>query len=270
MTALAIGCVGIALLCVPGPAGAARLGDIAPRDAHAAPPSRSARPVTTAVLAGAALIGFLVAGPGGGVAAVVGAGTVRRRRSAGRAAGDAAAIATEVADALRRITGELRSGAHPAVALGGVRSDGARAQQVLADAAAAAQLGDDVGRALRREAGLRPVVAVDLLRLADTWSLAERHGIPLADLLDDARRTIGWRVQFGRRVHAQLAGPRATAAVLAALPAVGLLLGQLLGADPVGVLRSSVLGQLLLVVGAGLTAAGFAWCDRILCAAVPQ
>jgi tight adherence protein B len=47
-------------------------------------------------------------------------------------------------------------------------------------------------------------------------------------------------------------------------------LGQLIGADPVGVLRGGPVGQVLLVVGVGLAAAGATWCDHILRSAVPR
>ena len=86
--------------------------------------------------------------------------------------------------------------------------------------------------------------------------------------LASPRSDIAWRVGYARRVQAQLAGPRATAVVLSVLPGLGLLLGQLLGADPVGVLRDGALGQTLLVTGVGLATAGFTWCDRILRTAV--
>jgi tight adherence protein B len=81
---------------------------------------------------------------------------------------------------------------------------------------------------------------------------------------------IRWRVRFGASVQALLAGPRATAGVLTALPGLGVALGQLLGADPIGVLRAGPLGQVLLVVGIGLVAAGRAWTDQILRRAVPR
>jgi tight adherence protein B len=212
--------------------------------------------------------GFLIAGTGGLIAATVLVLVVRRRRHARSLDATATATSGEVADALRRITDELRAGAHPAAALTGARGDGPLAAAVLADAAAAARLGDDVPRALRRVAAQCPGVAADLLRIAGSWSLAERHGVPLADLLDRARSDIAWRVGYARRVQAQLAGPRATAVVLSVLPGLGLLLGQLLGADPVGVLRDGALGQTLLVTGVGLATAGFTWCDRILRTAV--
>ena len=149
-------------------------------------------------------------------------------------------------------------------------ADGARARLVLAPAAAAARLGAGVPAALTQEARQRPEIALDLRRVADAWALAERHGIPLAELLAGAQSDIRWRVGYAARVRAQLAGPRATATVLTALPALGLVLGQLVGADPVGVLRDGLLGQVLLVVGVALTAAGMAWVEHILRTAVPR
>ena len=124
--------------------------------------------------------------------------------------------------------------------------------------------------ALRRAVAQRPDVAADVERVAGAWALSERHGIPLADLLTGAQEDIRWGLRFGGTVRAQLAGPRATATVLTVLPVVGLGLGQLLGADPVAVLRGGVLGQLLLVVGVALAAAGSAWTDHILRSAVPR
>ena len=41
-------------------------------------------------------------------------------------------------------------------------------------------------------------------------------------------------------------------------------------ADPVGVLRGGLLGQALLVTGVALAAAGVAWSEQILRAAVPR
>lgn len=223
----------------------------------------------TPVLAAGGL-GLLLAGPAGAVAGALVAQTVRARRRGQRQEAAAAATAAELADAVRRMTDELRTGSHPATALDGVAADGQLAREVLARAAVAARLGDGVAAALRRDAGRRPEVAQDVERIATAWSLAERHGIPLADLLDRAHADIRWRARFGATVRAQLAGPRATATVLTVLPLLGLGLGQLIGADPLGVLRSGLLGQALLVIGVGLATAGMAWSDHILRAAVPR
>ncbi|HEX3260852.1 MAG TPA: secretion system protein, partial [Pseudonocardia sp.] len=157
---------------------------------------------------------------------------------------------------------------HPAVALAGVTADGPVAARLLTPAATAARLGDDVPAALRRVQDT--AVTTELARTAAAWSLAERHGVPLADVLAGVHDDIRWRVRFGASVQATLAGPRATAGVLTALPGLGVALGQLLGADPIGVLRGGPLGQVLLVVGLGLVAAGRAWTDQILRRAVPR
>jgi tight adherence protein B len=221
-----------------------------------------------AILGG--LLGLLLAGPAGAAAGALVALTVRSRRARLRTANAAAATAEQLADALRRITDELRAGSHPAAALVGVDGDGPRAQEVLAPAAAAARLGDDVPTALRRAGELRPGITADVERVAAAWSLAERHGIPLAALLTGAQEDIRWRFRFGNTVRAQLAGPRATATVLTVLPVLGLVLGQLLGAHPIAVLRGGVLGQVLLLTGVALVAAGSGWTERILRSAVPR
>lgn len=264
MRAAACALLSAALLCLPRPSGAARLAHRRPAGAR----RRRQWGLPGQLLLGG-VAGGLAAGPGGAIAGVVVALVVRRRR-ARRASGVAAALAAgQLADALRRITDELRAGGHPATALAACAADGPLAAALLAPAAAAAGLGDDVPAALRRAGADRPEVAADLDRVAATWSLAEHHGIPLADLLADAHDAIRWRLRFSAGVAAQLAGPRATATVLTTLPLLGIGLGQLMGADPLATLRDGVLGQALLVLGVGLIAAGNAWTERILSAAVP-
>jgi tight adherence protein B len=255
-----------ALLCAPGPVARRRLADMYP----AGVPGRLPSLGTVLPIVLACLVGLLAAGPAGACAGALLAVIVRRRRRRAAATRASAGTAEQLADALRRITDELRAGSHPTAALAGVEADGPLAREILAPAAAAARLGDDVPAALRRAATVRPGVAADIERVADAWALAERHGVPLAELLADAQEDIRWGFRFGNTVRAQLAGPRATAAVLTALPVVGIGLGQLLGADPIAVLRGGVLGQALLVVGAGLAAVGSTWTDHILRSAVPR
>jgi tight adherence protein B len=221
-----------------------------------------------AVAAGAA--GLVAAGPGGAAAALLVAVVVRRRRVSARERRAAGATADELAGALRRMTDELRAGGHPVTALAGCAADGPLATRLLAPAAAAAGLGESVAAALRSAGDSAGAARADLDRIATAWALAERHGVPLADLIADAHDAIRWRRRFAAEVAAQLAGPRATATVLSALPALGLALGQLVGADPLGVLRGGLLGQALLVTGVGLAVAGSAWSDRILAGAVPR
>jgi tight adherence protein B len=83
-------------------------------------------------------------------------------------------------------------------------------------------------------------------------------------VLDAVRRDLDHRARAAGRLTAALAGPRATAAVLAALPLVGLLLGQAVGAAPWRVLTGSVAGQVLLVLGSGLACIGVIWSARLV------
>ena len=250
-----------------GPVGTARLADLHHR------PGGALRVGTLPAVAAAglgAVAGLLALGVAGAVAGAGVAATWHRRRCRGRLDRAAASAATELADALGRITEELRAGAHPAAALAGVRADGPLARATLGPAATAAALGDGVPTALTTEARRRPNLARELHRVAGAWALADRHGVPLADLLAGVHADVRWRVTYAARVRAQLAGPRATAGVLTALPGLGLALGELVGADPLDVLRGGLLGQLLVVVGVGLAMAGAAWTRRILRAAVPR
>jgi tight adherence protein B len=64
-------------------------------------------------------------------------------------------------------------------------------------------------------------------------------------------------------VASALAAPRATARLLALLPAVAVLMGTGLGARPLDVLLGTPVGGLLLVAGLSLTAVGVAWTDRL-------
>ena len=91
-----------------------------------------------------------------------------------------------------------------------------------------------------------------------------RNGVPTASLLEALRRDLVQRAEFVARTEAGLAGPRATAMVLAGLPVLGLGLGELMGAHPVGVLLGSPFGSILLVLGVVLAAVGVVWSDAIV------
>ncbi len=223
----------------------------------------------------AAGIGALLAGPGGGLAAAMVTGTVVVRRRAGRDCWTAATAATGLSDALGILVAELRAGAHPGDAItaaaetqgDGSPNVGTDVVRALSAVAAAARLGGDVPAVLR-SVGPAPLRAW-LGRLADAWSLADRYGIPLADLLDAVRSDTEHRVRFAAEVQARLAGPRATAAVLAGLPLLGLALGQAVGAAPLRVLCQTVVGQVLLVIGTAATCIGVLWSARLVSGAVP-
>jgi tight adherence protein B len=165
--------------------------------------------------------------------------------------------------ALDVLVGELRVGAHPAAAFGVAANevDGATAAG-LRSVAARARMGADVAdgiRSVARESAL----PAQWERLAVCWLLAQGYGLGIATMLQAAQRDLAQRQRFTARVSAGMAGARATAAVLAALPVIGIALGQLIGADPVRFLLSRGPGGWLLVIGVAFACAGLLWSDRI-------
>ncbi|SHE73095.1 type II secretion system F family protein [Streptoalloteichus hindustanus] len=210
------------------------------------------------------LAGLLLAGPGGAVAGAVTVGTVWARWRARRAEAQRVSAVANLARALRLLVAELRAGAHPATAAEGATADAdPQVATVLTTLAAASRLGGDMNLALRAASGEHPVFGDALEGLANAWALSERFGVPLADLVDALCADLDHRVRFTRQVHAGMAGPRATAAVLAALPLLGVLLGEAVGASPWSVLTTSTAGQALLAIGACLICAGLTWSARL-------
>lgn len=98
--------------------------------------------------------------------------------------------------------------------------------------------------------------------------LAAQTGAPLADVLDRVGAAMAQDAEAAGQRRAALAGPRATARVLAWLPAAGVALGLSLGADPVSVLLDGGAGTGLLVVGGSLALGGHRWSRRCVRGAV--
>jgi tight adherence protein B len=214
-------------------------------------------PVRWEVVAAASSVLAGVPPPLAGVA-VVAALTLpyaRRRLATARAA---RAAEEAVPEACRAVAAELRAGAPPPVALARAAND---APEPLAGhlhrAAAAAQLGTGT---VAWPPSLAPVAAL--------WQVAADNGNGLADGLDRLAEALAADQRQRADVAAQLAGPRASAAVLAALPAFGLLLGAALGADPFRFLLGTPAGAACLVAGVALDAAGTLWVRRIATQAV--
>lgn len=165
--------------------------------------------------------------------------------------------------ALDVLVGELRVGAHPVRAFGVAAGETAGAvAESLRTVAARARLGADVAAGLRAAAKSSALPA-HWDRLALCWQLASEHGLAIATLMRAAQRDIAERQRFSARVTSSMAGARATAAILAGLPALGVLLGQLIGARPLAFLLDGRAGGWLLVVGSTLACGGLMWADRI-------
>jgi tight adherence protein B len=165
--------------------------------------------------------------------------------------------------ALDVLVGELRVGSHPVRAFGVAAEETVGGVAVsLRAVAARAKLGADVTGGLRAAAQSSSLPA-QWDRIAVCWQLASDHGLAIATLMGAAQRDIAERQRFSARVASGMAGARATATILAGLPVLGVLLGQLIGARPLGFLLSGHAGGWLLVVGATLACAGLLWSDRI-------
>ena len=94
--------------------------------------------------------------------------------------------------------------------------------------------------------------------------LAARTGAPLAEVIDVLVSGVAEAAEADELRRTALAGPRATARLLAWLPAGGIALGTVLGADPVAVLLGGGAGGLCLVGGGALFLAGHRWVQALV------
>ncbi|ANI42345.1 type II secretion system F family protein [Mycolicibacterium vaccae] len=202
--------------------------------------------------------------PGAALAVGMLAATLLGRARATQRRRDSVAEAVSLQGALDVLVGELRIGAHPVAAVRAAAHESNQAVSgSLTGVAARALLGADVADGLRA-AGRRSLLPGYWERLGVCWGLAQNQGLAIATLMQAAQRDIAERERFRGRVDAGLAGARATAAILAGLPVLGMLLGHMIGADPLGFLLSGGAGGWLLVIGTGLVCAGLLWSDRIM------
>lgn len=242
----------VALLVLPSSVARRRLAGLRRGSGPRWKPPKPNQPL--AVLAGIAL--GIPLGVGGAVAGGLLGATVWRvyREAIGQRGRLDASVA--LADGLKAFVAELRSGAHPAKAAIGAAEDAQPpATEVLLAIAATSARGGDVEAAL--------VDFPDARHLARAWRLSAVPGVPLAEVLDAVRRDLDRRTAFAGQVHARMAGPRASAAVLAGLPLFGVLLGELGGGSPLAVLTDTAPGQVLLVTGVVLICAGLRWSGRL-------
>ncbi|WP_426563886.1 type II secretion system F family protein [Angustibacter sp. McL0619] len=96
------------------------------------------------------------------------------------------------------------------------------------------------------------------------WRLAERTGAPLSDVLDGVAGALRDESALAADVEAALAGPRATVRLLMVLPVGAVLLGQLIGADPVRVLTTTGPGRVCALAGLLLLGLGRWWMAHLV------
>lgn len=258
---LAGAAVGV-LLAVPA-AGPLRLADVT---LTARPPSsgRSGLPLPLGALVLVAVLAAALAGPVAAALALV-AGLVLMRVAA-RRRHDAEA-GRERAGALHAcgvLAGELAAGRAPAEALGAAAEVASGpVRDALRSGASAARLGGDVPAALVAHAE-RSAAPGALRSLAACWTVCAQSGGGLSAAALRLEEGLRAEAAQRRRVDAELAGPRATAALLAVLPGGGLLLAAGVGADPLHVLLETRFGLVCLVLGLGLDGLGLLWTDRLV------
>jgi tight adherence protein B len=218
------------------------------------------------LLGGAAVVGAGAVAPVGVVPALLllgGAAAGLRLRRARAVAAARRLERSRAVEACGALAGELRAGRAPADALLAAADLAVGpSRDALSAAAGAARLGGDAAAALRPPDGT--AVPEVLHSLAACWTVCSGSGSGLAAAVE--RLEEGLRADSARRraVEAELAGPRATAGLLAVLPVAGLLLATGLGADPVDVLLSTPLGLACLTGGLLLDGAGLWWTGRLV------
>ncbi len=212
-------------------------------------------PVAAAALAAA--VGGVLSTPLVAVLAGAAAAAGARAHAARRAETRVEAALHGVADGLGALAAELRSGRS--------LDDAAVAARHASGDAGAGRL---LARAVRTPEAPRPEAAGEvgdaLGRVAAATRLSARTGCSLASVATAVEDDLRARVRHRAELRAATAGPRASAAVLAGLPVLGLLMGSGVGADPWRVLTTTGTGQALLVVGVALEVAGLVWSRRLV------
>jgi tight adherence protein B len=188
----------------------------------------------------------------------------RTARAWGRRRRETARHQAAVIDLCDGVAVELAAGRPPDVALVNA-AEVLDAVPGLEAVIEAARSGDDVPSALIR-ASTTP--GCDGLRLlAGCWRIGVDRGGMLASVLEGLSEALRDRQSHREEITLQLAGPRATARLLAVLPALGLGMAAALGARPLSFLFATLPGVLCLTLGVGLDALGLWWTSRLAAAA---
>lgn len=218
--------------------------------------------MSPAVIAGLAVVAAVLVMPRRDAAA-------RRRLLTAPAPGPALAV-DEVAGLAERLAGVARAGLPPGRVWGVLAARPGPYAGLAAAMLPWIDAGVPAGRALRAVSrrGAGPAgAAPDLACLAVALEACERAGAPLAASLDGVAAALRAQQDSRREREAALAAPRATATVMTALPAIGLLLGAALGVDTLAVLTGTGAGRVALVLGGTFWFLGRRWTSRLVAAA---
>lgn len=264
MRALLPGLLVAAALCVATSAGAGSRAARRVREVLGEPRAQRLRaaPATAAVPVLALCVGVM-AGPAAASAALVLAWLTVLWHRTGKARRRSARIRGELVELVTALAAELRAGRPAPEALRLAATDApADVAELLAVPLRSAAYGGDVATALLAAAATPGAAA--LRALAAAWRVSAETGASLAGLADRIAQALRREEQQRRLVAAQLAGPRASAQLLAALPVVGLALGAAVGASPTRTLLHTPWGLACLILAIGLDLLGLWWVDRLV------
>jgi tight adherence protein B len=181
-------------------------------------------------------------------------------RGAGRRAGERRNAVIELCDG---IGAELAAGRPPASALANAVGV---VDAELRTALESVRHGGDVAAELVRLAELPGAEGLRLL--AGCWRIGAERGGMFGGVVADLAAALRDEQSHRAEVTAQLAGPRATARLLAMLPLLGLAMGAALGARPLSFLFGSLPGLACLLMGVGLDVLGLWWTRRLAAGAL--
>ena len=125
----------------------------------------------------------------------------------------------------------------------------------------AAEHADDVPAALTRASTTEGCEGLRLL--AGCWRIGMDRGSMLASVIEGLAEALRDEQSHREEIALQLAGPRATARLLAGLPVLGLGMAAALGARPLTFLFTTLPGALCLSLGIALDAVGLWWTARL-------
>jgi tight adherence protein B len=155
------------------------------------------------------------------------------------------------------LASELRAGRPPGRALALVADTAPHLRAPLLEASAAVDAGASPSEELRRISALPGCAGLG--GVAAAWAVTESAGGAVAEVLDRLGDVLEADRQSRAALDAALAAPRATMALLAGLPVLGVVLGQSLGAQPLHLLLRQPLGWALLGAGITLDLLGVTW-----------
>ena len=113
---------------------------------------------------------------------------------------------------------------------------------------------DAVGEEVRL--GVPPAIAV--------CRMSKLTGAPTADVLESCAAGITEAGEAAAARRVAMAGPKASARILALLPVLGLCVGTMIGAEPLAFLLSPGPGRVLLALGFLFELAGLAWARALV------